>query len=92
MAINIARRKFVAALGSAAFAWPLAARAQQGDNVTKIGVLWPGASPPASPRIESFRKGLSQLGYVEGRNVAIELRYAQEGPQQLPPRCRAGPP
>ena len=84
MAINIARRKFVAALGSAAFAWPLAARAQQGDNVTKIGVLWPGASPPASPRMESFRKGLSQFGYVEGRNVAIELRYARGGPQQLP--------
>ena len=83
MAINIARRKFVAALGSAAFGWPLAARAQQGDNVTKIGVLWPGASPPASPRMGSFRKGLSQLGYVEGRNVAIELRYAQGGPQQL---------
>ena len=84
MAINIARRKFITGLSGTAFSWPLAARAQQSEHVPKIGVLWPGASPPASPRMESFRKGLRQLGYVEGQNVAIELRYAQAGPQQLP--------
>jgi len=84
MAIKITRRKFIAALSSTALAWPLAARAQQAENVPKIGVLWPGASPPASPRMESFRKGLRQLGFVEGQNVAIVLRYAQGGPQQLP--------
>ena len=78
------RRQFIALLGGAV-AWPLAARAQQETgNVPKIGVLWPGASPPASPRLESFRRGLREQGYVEGRNVAIELRCAERGPQQLP--------
>jgi hypothetical protein len=57
-----------------AFSWPLAARAQQSERIPKIGVLWPGASPPAPPRMESFRKGLRKLGYIEGQNVAIELR------------------
>jgi putative ABC transport system substrate-binding protein len=84
MAINIARRKFITGLSSTVFSWPLAARAQQSEHVPKIGVLWPGASPPASPRMESFRKGLRQLGYVKGQNVAIELRYAERGLQQLP--------
>ena len=79
------RRHFITLLGGAAAAWPLAARAQQEPgNVPKIGVLWPGASPPASPRLESFRRGLREQGYVEGRNVAIELRCAERGPQQLP--------
>jgi putative ABC transport system substrate-binding protein len=63
---------------------PLAVRAQQAEKMAKIGVLFPGGSPPASPRMESFRKGLRQLGYVEGQNVAIELRYAERGLQQLP--------
>ena len=72
-------------LGGAAAAWPLVARAQQqGESVQKIGVLWPGAAPPASPRMELFRLALRQFGYVEGRNVAIELRYAKEGLRQLP--------
>ena len=66
-----------------AFSWPLATRAQQSERVPKIGVPWPGASPPAPPRMESFLKGLRQLGYVEGQNVAIELRYVQAGQQQL---------
>jgi putative ABC transport system substrate-binding protein len=46
--------------------------------------LWPGPTPPASPRMESFRLALRQFGYVEGRNVAIELRYAKGGLRQLP--------
>jgi putative ABC transport system substrate-binding protein len=77
------RRRVITLLGGAA-AWPLAARAEQARSIPKIGVLWPGASPPASPRMESFRQALRQLGYVEGQNVAIELRYAQGGLQQLP--------
>jgi putative ABC transport system substrate-binding protein len=84
MAIDIGRREFISVLGGAVFVWPLAARAQQAEKVAKIGVLYPGGSPPASPRMESFRKGLRQLGYVEGQNIAIELRYAQKGLQQLP--------
>src|SRR5579864_449372 len=84
MTISIARRKLIIGLGSAAVAWPLAARAQQAEKIAKIGVLYPGGSPPAPPRMESIRKGLRQLGYVEGQNVAIELRYAPAGLQQLP--------
>ena len=49
-----------------------------------VGVLWPGAEPPAPPRMESFRQTLRQLGYVEGQNIGIELRYARGGLQQLP--------
>ncbi len=78
------RREFITLLGGAAAAWPFAARAQQGKSVPKIGVLWPGGGPPASPRMESFRLALRQFGYVEGQNVAIELRYAKGGLGQLP--------
>jgi putative ABC transport system substrate-binding protein len=82
--LDVRRREFITLLGGAAVVWPVVARAQQVASISKIGVLWPGASPPGSPRMESFRQGLSQLGYVEGQNVAIELRYAQGGLQQLP--------
>jgi ABC-type uncharacterized transport system substrate-binding protein len=79
------RRDFITGIAGSAASWPLAARAQQEPaNVPRIGVLWPGASPPASPRLESFRRGLREQGYIEGRNVSIELRYAERGPQQLP--------
>jgi hypothetical protein len=76
------RRAFITLLGGAA-AWPLGARAQQGGMPT-IGLLWPADAPPVFPRMESFRQGLRASGLVEGQNVAIELRYAQRGPQQLP--------
>jgi ABC-type uncharacterized transport system substrate-binding protein len=71
-------------LGGAAAAWPLGARAQQPGSIPKIGVLWPGATFPPPPRMEAFRQALRQLGYVEGDNVTIELRYAQGGLQELP--------
>jgi ABC-type uncharacterized transport system substrate-binding protein len=77
------RREFISLLGGAA-AWPLVARAQQAESTPKIGLLWPGDAPPASPRMESFRQGLRALGFIDGQNIAIELRYAQRGPQQLP--------
>jgi putative tryptophan/tyrosine transport system substrate-binding protein len=77
------RRAFITLLGGAAAAWPLVARAQQ-SAIPTVGVLWPGAEPPAPPRMESFRQALRQMGFVEGQNVAIELRYARGGLQQLP--------
>jgi putative ABC transport system substrate-binding protein len=80
----VKRREFITLLGGAAAAWPLATRSQQGGNTATIGLLWPGDRPPASPRMESFRQGLRALGFVDGQNIAIELRYAQRGPQQLP--------
>src|SRR5258708_37984840 len=76
------RREFITLLGGAA-AWPLAAPAQQGGMPT-IGLLWPADAPPVFPRMKSFRQGLRASGLVEGQNGAIELRYAQRGPQQLP--------
>jgi putative ABC transport system substrate-binding protein len=61
---------------------PLFAAEAQEDKagrVWRIGVLWPGGSPPAPPRLESFRQGLRESGYVDGQNVAVELRYAESG-------------
>jgi putative ABC transport system substrate-binding protein len=79
------RREFITiVLGSAAAAWPITARAQQRANIPKIGVLWPGAVPPGSPRMESFRLALRQFDYVDGQSVIIELRYAEKGAPQLP--------
>ena len=76
------RREFIMLLGAGAAAWPLAARSQQ-TSTAKIGLLWSGAGPPISPRMESFREGLRRSGYVEGQNVTIELRYAQAEQERL---------
>ena len=77
------RREFIKVIGGTAATWPLAARAQQGASIPKIGVLWPGAAPPTSPRMELFRLALRQFRYIEGQTVAIELRYAEKGVRQL---------
>lgn len=78
------RRDFLRAIAGSATGWSSAARAQQDGSIPKIGVLWPGGTPPVTPRMESFREGLRRSGYVEGRNVTIELRYAEAGLKQLP--------
>ena len=74
------RREFITLLGGAAAAWPLAARAQQGKKIPRIGVLWP--NPPAT--FDFLRQGLKDLGYVEGQNVAFEFRWAEGKLDQLP--------
>jgi putative ABC transport system substrate-binding protein len=63
---------------------PLGAEAQQAGKVWRIGVLWPSASSPPSPRLEAFRQGLSELGYIEGRNIVIVVRYAEGKYERLP--------
>jgi len=80
----VKRREFITLMGGAAAAWPFAVRAQQGQRVRRVGVLWPGASAPAPPRLESFREGLREAGYIEGYNLTIELRYSRRGAQYLP--------
>ena len=76
MAINIARRKFIAALSGTAFAWPLAARAQ-GERMRRIGVLMTAAEddPDARSGVAVFRQGLHELGWSEGRNLQIDYRW-----------------
>jgi putative ABC transport system substrate-binding protein len=76
MAINIARRKFIATLGGGAV-WPLAARAQQPDRIPLIGVLMDFAEsdPTAQSMVVAFRDALPKLGWTEGSNVRIELRW-----------------
>src|SRR5207247_11284943 len=75
------RRDFVTLFGSAAAAWPLAALAQQRADVFRIGVL--GVGPPATSanRVAALRRGLRDLGYVEGKNILIEFRWAENGDQ-----------
>src|ERR1700674_1604589 len=74
MAFGIGRRELIAGLGSAALAWPLAARAQQAA-IPVVGYL-SGMSPDDSIDIlADFRRGLAETGYVEGRNLAIEYRW-----------------
>jgi hypothetical protein len=78
MKISIGRRKLITALGCAIVAWPLAARAQQAENIAKIGVLYPGGSAPAPPRMESIRKGLRQLGMLKVRTSQSSFATLRE--------------
>src|SRR6201981_3493220 len=82
MAIDIRRREFIVTLGGSAAAWPLSLRAQQGKRIQRIGVLLFG-TPDTDPNLPAFLRGLRELGYVEGQNIAIEYRYAGGKPDLL---------
>jgi ABC-type uncharacterized transport system substrate-binding protein len=81
MASHIERRKFLATLGGAAATWPLAALAQQ-PTMPVVGFL-NGGSPDAN-RVAAFRQGLNEIGYIEGRNLAIEYHWAEGQYDRLP--------
>ena len=70
------RREFISLIGGAV-AWPLAARAQQGERMRRIGVLLNSApdDPDAQARLAALRQGLQQLGWIEGRNLQIDARW-----------------
>jgi putative tryptophan/tyrosine transport system substrate-binding protein len=80
---SLGRREFVALLGGAAAAWPDVARAQQ-SAVPVIGYLYSGAPESSAPWTAAFRKGLSEAGYDDGRNVVIDYRWAHNEPARLP--------
>jgi len=72
------RRDFIAAIGGMAAAWPVGARGQQDLRVRRVGVLMglAEAEPEGRARIEAFRQGLTDLGWVEGRNLHLDVRWA----------------
>jgi hypothetical protein len=72
------RRKFITLLGGVTASWPLAARAQQRDRMQRIGVLMAHAEsdPEGQANVAAFREGLQKLGWMEGRNLQIDTRWA----------------
>ena len=78
------RREFIALLGGAAAAWPLAARAQQGGRMRRIGVLMRGSADDSDEqaRLTGFLQGLEEWGWSDGRNVRIDVRWSAADPDR----------
>ena len=86
MTVTIGRRELLAALGGAAVAWPLAARAQQAERMRRIGVLVSNLAaddPEWPPRSNAFIQGLQERGWSDGRNVRVEYRWGLGDPDRL---------
>jgi ABC-type uncharacterized transport system substrate-binding protein len=78
---SMKRRDFIMLLGGAAAAWPLVARAQQTAKIPRIGLLSPADTAPWH---QAFLRGLSDLGWVDGKNIAVEYRYSDGRNNRLP--------
>ena len=80
------RRKLLVALGAGALTTPLASLAQQQGKVWRVGFLWQGSRPDShdSDLFDAFLRGLRELGYVEGKNLVIESRFADNRVERLP--------
>src|SRR4029434_6203517 len=83
MASYVGRRKFLATLGGAAAAWPITARAQQAA-MPVVGFLRSTPAAGFAYTVDPFRQGLNDAGFVEGKNVAIEYRWADNQQDRLP--------
>jgi len=87
---HIGRREFITLLGVVAATWPIAARAQQDGRVRRVGVLMPYAEvdPEAQARFQAFRQGLADLGLVDGRNLRLDVRWAEADVARMAPLAR----
>jgi putative ABC transport system substrate-binding protein len=85
MTVTIGRRELLAALGGAAMALPLAARAQQAEPVRRIGVLLSTTEtdPEGQARVAALRQGLEELGWTEGRNIKVDYRWGAGDPLRV---------
>ena len=83
MAIHIRRREFIVTLGGAA-AWPLAARAQQAEQIRRIAMLsgLTASDPEAQARVAAFHQGLKEVGWTAGRNLHIDFRWSSGDPAE----------
>ena len=83
MTLCIGRREFITLLGGAAAAWPIATWAQE-PAMPMVGFLTAGSEAAWAPLVAAFRQGLQETGFVEGRNIAIEYRFAEDQYDRLP--------
>lgn len=84
MTIGIGRRQFISVLDGVPIAWPLVARAQQSDKIRHIGLLSPFTGADTAPWNRAFLQGLRDLGWVDGKNIVVEYRYADGNSERLP--------
>src|SRR5262252_9021418 len=78
------RREFISLIGGVAATWPLAAQAQQ-PTLPVVGFVNIASAKDYEPQSSAFLKGLSEAGYIDGRNVAVEFHWAEERIDRLPP-------
>jgi hypothetical protein len=84
MILEVGRREFIAALGGAVVSLPGVAHSQQAGRVFRIGMQWhAGSEQEEADYLGAFRSGLRELGYVEGQNVVLELRFPNEQPDRF---------